>query len=178
MHITGATDGLLITQNGIKPIADPKTFQLIADDIIQSRIDKLSQDVKSLQLRTDSKSLSIKESRELEQKNAQLRAFAAIQNLYTDRGQTLDPTIGAAHPNGPRSPNSPTPLGAERPPANAPPTAPSGGGGSIKSPTVRYGNVCEICGKPAYGKCSIRQIYVCNEHRTFTQGGRTMVCPH
>jgi hypothetical protein len=36
---------------------------------------------------------------------------------------------------------------------------------------------CEMCGKPAVGWCTMRHIYVCEQHRYFTQGGQYWRCP-
>lgn len=40
------------------------------------------------------------------------------------------------------------------------------------------GTKCQICGSPSIGYCSMRQIYVCDGHHTFTaRGGGGWVCP-
>ncbi len=37
---------------------------------------------------------------------------------------------------------------------------------------------CQICGNPSIGRCSMRNILVCEEHRIFTQNGLKIRCPH
>lgn len=43
--------------------------------------------------------------------------------------------------------------------------------------TITDRNVCEYCGKEAYGWCHMREKYVCEDHRYFTQGTTNWICP-
>lgn len=42
---------------------------------------------------------------------------------------------------------------------------------------IRADHFCEDCGEPAVGWCHMRDKYVCEEHRYFTQGGTRWRCP-
>ena len=42
---------------------------------------------------------------------------------------------------------------------------------------IRANHFCEYCGEPAVGWCHMRNKYVCETHRFFTQGGTRWRCP-
>lgn len=188
VHITGAADNIYLSATGLQSIMQTQAFRVMAEEILPrqgSRIEKELNELRSSPQQAVSSSSRQKSIQKLE---SQLVAVAKLKQTYAEKKQSdsLIAGTGAAPPDGATGtpPQGPKPPPISGPSGGTPLTLPKFGTGERTTLTSEpakpkpYGTVCELCDKPAIGRCSIRNIYVCDPHRYFTRNGQNMVCPH
>jgi hypothetical protein len=173
VHITGALENVYIAETGLRPIS-PEAFRLTADEIIQPQIDRIAKELSDLESAAKLTSLSSSKQQTINSLKEEQVALGAVKQLYVEQKKSDPVVVDASRPN-PNNGIEGTPKGPKRPPDVG-----SSGGPSKPSPILprpAYGSVCELCGRRAVGRCSIRKIYVCDTHRYFTRNGVSYRCP-